>query len=204
MTPITNYRADTTDKPEGFKKGSFTYIAERDCYRCPRGCILRYAHTTNRLRIYLAGASECGSCADKDKCLEDGGKVRSVSRHPEEESRERNIQRCNTDEGRAALRSRKGIVEGPFGHMKTHGGLTLISSRGKEKAEMKVVMAAVAYNLMKLAKARARALRLSPTSCWIFRPIHVLLRPIWGLLTVQHRRSVQYRPVQCRILQSMA
>ena len=159
--PLTNWQADTTKKAEGFKKGSFIYYEEEDCYICPQGCILRYGSfcRSTGLHLYRSDAGDCACCPERSKCISGEGNVRSVSRHPNEESRERNIARCHTDAGRAILKSRKHIVEPPFGHMKTYGGLGLISSRGKAKANVKVVMAAVAYNLVKLVEGR------SPRTC---------------------------------------
>ena len=118
--PVTNYRADTTKKPEGFKKESFIYHEEANCYICPEGYLLRCKYCSNGLTIYAAQVSDCAACPSREKCIGDEGRRRTIARHPKEESRERNIARCHTEEGRDILRRRKHIVEPPFGHMKTY------------------------------------------------------------------------------------
>lgn len=158
--PVINYQQDSKKKPDGFRKESFTYDKDRDCYICPRGCILRYSYyepAKNR-RKYVSSAEDCAVCQDRDKCL-GGGSKRCISRIDGEESREQNISRCHTDEGRAVLKARKHIVEPPFGHMKTYGGMRLINCRGKAKARVKTVMGAVAYNLIKLVRFLAKKKR---------------------------------------------
>jgi transposase len=152
--PIINYQQDSVKKPDGFRKESFTYDKERDCYICPRGCLLRYKcpEPARNRRKYVSSASDCLLCPDRNKCLGEGSSTRWVSRLDGEQSREENIARCHTDEGRAALRARKHIVEPPFGHMKTYGGMRLINCRGKKRASVKAVMAAAAYDLIKLVK----------------------------------------------------
>lgn len=104
----------------------------------------------------MSSVTDCKGCADRAKCISECGSVRWVYRLENEESRQRNIALCHTDEGRAILMSRKYIVEPPFGHMKTYGGLGLITSRGNDKANLKVVMGAAAYDLIKLVKALQR------------------------------------------------
>ena len=112
--------------------------------------------------------------------------MRTVSRHPQEASRERNIERYHTAEGRSILRKRKWIVEPPFGHMKTYGGLGLISCRGRTKAQLKVVMAAVAYDLIKLVAAKARKAGLLSALCALIEATRVYLVP-----SCANRRSMQ-------------
>ena len=112
-----------------------------------------------------------------------------MSRHPNEESRERNIARCHTDEGRAILKSRKHIVEPAFGHMKAYGGLGLINCRGKAKANVKVVMAAVAYNLAKLVRAKARQPYLFVPCRAFLHAIRRALRALCSFLFAAERES---------------
>lgn len=153
--PVTNWRSDSTKKADGFKKESFLYSEKADCYICPAGCILRYGSfcRSTGLMLYHSDPKDCAKCEHRKKCIEGKRNVRTVSRHPKEASRERNIARCHTEEGRRILRRRKEIAEAPFGHMKTYGGLGRISCRGTAKANVKVVMAAVAYDLIKLVRS---------------------------------------------------
>jgi len=56
-------------------------------------------------------------------------------------------------EGRALLKCRGQIVEAPFGHMKTYGGLARIKCRGVRKMRVKLLLVAVAWNVIKLVDA---------------------------------------------------
>jgi hypothetical protein len=48
------------------------------------------------------------------------------------------------------VRARKHIVEPPFGHLKTYGGMRVMNCRGIGKAEAKAVFGAAAYDLIRL------------------------------------------------------
>jgi len=181
-TPLTNYKEDSTQKAEGFKKADFHYDAEADCYLCPAGKRLRRKRMGEGEVSYRANPRDCAVCAHRAPCA-GHNKARQITRSCYEESRQRNIARCHTEEGRAALRRRRHIVEPPFGHMKTYGGLGRINCRGKLKAAVKVVLAAVAWNLIKLVGALARRAVTGPVrvsvwlaSCWLARATRVRLR----------------------------
>jgi len=184
--PLTNYKQDSAQKAEGFKKADFQHDAESDCYRCPAGQRLRYHHASRRDgRIYQREQADCEGCRHRAGCIGSAG-ARRIARGVHEASRERNIARCHTEEGRQALRRRRHIVEPPFGHMKAYGGLGRINCRGRTKAKVKVVLAAVAWNLIKLVAALARSAevglaRLSDSaasacvpSCWLARATQAL------------------------------
>ena len=154
-TPLTNY-TDRAQKPAGYQKADFSYDVTADCYQCPAGRLLRYQETdASGRRRYRSRMSDCKGCPQQGPCLGNGNR-RSIFRLAGEESRARNIARCQTEAGQAALRRRKSIVEPPFGHLKTYGGLRLINCRGQAKARVKVIMAAVAWDLIKLVGALGR------------------------------------------------
>jgi transposase len=150
--PLTNYQSDGR-KPKGFRKADFVYDAQRDCYVCPAGRQARMCGVSSGVRQYRTRISECADCGHRAQCLGKQGKRRHITRRRHEASRERNLARCHTQEGRDLLRRRKEIVEHPFGYMKTYGGLKLINTRGAAKARMKVIMGAVAWDLKKLVRA---------------------------------------------------
>ena len=181
-TPITNHTADTTTKPDGYKKADFDWVAEANCYICPAGALVRYVgEQEDRLR-YVSDARECARCCGRALCIGGKGRVRSIYRHRHEQARERNIARCHSDEGREALRARKTIVEAPFGHAKTYGGLGRINCRGLPKAHVKVVLAAVAWNLIKLVGARDKAQQAEPAWARQAQQAQAALCALIGLL----------------------
>jgi hypothetical protein len=150
-TPLTNYQPDTR-KPEGFRKADFRYDAEANCYLCPEGVRAHFAGKSKGGSQYRTRPGDCQDCPHRRTCIGEG-RQRTLTRQEHEASRERNIARCHTEEGRALLKRRGSIVEAPFGHMKTYGGLGQINCRGLNKAQVKVVLAAVAWNLIKLVRA---------------------------------------------------
>ena len=153
-TPLTNYHPDAS-KPEGFRKADFVYDREKDCYFCPGDKRANCVGASSGVRQYRTRPDDCAGCSQRTTCIGEG-KVRHLKRFAHDDSRERNLARCHTEEGRAKLGRRKHIVEPPFGHMKTYGGLGLINCRGLFKARVKVIMAAVAWNLRKLVNALSR------------------------------------------------
>lgn len=194
-TPVTNWRSDSIKKPDGFKKESFLYYEEANCYICPAGSILRYGSfcRSTGLFLYYSDPRVCAGCENRCKCIDGKRHVRTVSRHPNEASRERNIARGHTEEGRVILRKRKHIVEPPFGRMKTYGGLGLINCRGKGKAHVKVTMAAVAHNLAKVVAADTLAVLVNAYNrgiCVVQDGLRALLKALGGL---QPRRLAMSR-----------
>lgn len=197
--PLTNYKADSTKKAEGFKKADFQYEAECDCYVCPAGKRLFYHQRRGSEVSYRANPRDCAACAHRAQCVGQN-KARQITRSRYEESRQRNIARCHTEEGRAALRRRRHIVEPPFGHMKTYGGLGRINCRGRLKATVKVVLAAVAWNLIKLVgvlvrRAEAGQPRPSAGAACDCGPLFWLTRAtraLWNCLR-QLSRPAQFR-----------
>jgi transposase len=150
--PLTNYQSDGR-KPKGFRKADFVYDAKRDCYICPAGRQVRRCGGSSGVQLYRTRISECAGCRHREQCIGGQGKRRQITRSKHEASRERNLARCHTPEGRDLLRRRKEIVEHPFGYMKTYGGLNLINTRGVAKARVKIIMGAVAWDLKKLVRA---------------------------------------------------
>ena len=151
--PLTNYVDASGGKPQGFGKKDFVYDEARNVFRCPAGKNLKPSGGVyGGKRTYYAKEKDCRGCPFAKECL---GKVtakrRTVHRHVHERCRERNIARCHTEEGRAALKRRKTVAEPPFAHMKRLGGLHKLNCRGLGKADVKGKVAAIAWNLLKLA-----------------------------------------------------
>lgn len=182
--PLTNY---IDHKREGqTPKSQFVYDESLDAYRCSAGKVLPLFKQEQGRKQYRASESDCAECPLRSGCLR-SGKARWLTRTANEESRARNIALCHSDEGRRLLRTRGHIVEPPFGHMKQHGGLARISCRGINKADARIVIGAVAWNLKKavskLLNAFVRCLstligdrpRLNActlTFNWLFSPVY--------------------------------
>jgi hypothetical protein len=155
-TPLTNYQEAESSKPAGYAKADFAYDAQGDHYVCPAGKILARGRTEGDRILYVAEEHDCLNCPFRKLCLDKKKRRRIIKRASDESARGRNIARCHTDEGREKLKRRKTIVEPPFGHMKRHGGLDLINCWTAERAQVKVTVAAIAWNLLKLIHKLAK------------------------------------------------
>lgn len=151
-TPLTHYVNQKGGKKEGFRKSNFTYDPEQNIYRCPQGAVLKLDSRTATQSFYHASPADCSLCPFRSDCLGGNATHRTINRPRNEEARQRNIDRCHTDEGREALKKRKTIVEPPFAHMKRLGGMRILNCRGAQRVQAKVTMAAITWNLMKLVK----------------------------------------------------
>jgi transposase len=155
-TPLTNYQEVKSPKSDGYAKTDFAYDAQSDHYVCPAGKILARGRTEGDRILYVAQEHDCLNCPFRKLCLDKNKRRRIIKRTAQELARERNIARCHTDEGREKLKQRKTIVEPPFGHMKCHGGLDLINCWTEKRAGVKVTVAAIGWNLLKLIPILAK------------------------------------------------
>jgi transposase len=153
LQPATFVHAEKSE-PGRFSRSDFTFDAERNLYTCPWGKELTLKGFKEGRLAYRARSSDCKHCPFRDVCLGRKGERKELSRMPGEEARERSVAFVKTPEGRRHLKKRASTVEPPFGHMKRFGGLERINCMGIAKAGVKVVMAAIAWNLKKLAKAK--------------------------------------------------
>jgi len=160
-TPLTNYTDKPSNKSEEVQKDRFVFVAERDVYICPNGAELARSSTyrqktdcgfSSKVVRYLSRLEDCAGCPLKGSCLSGKSKQRSINRREHEDARLRNMARCHTDDGRAALKKRKEISEPPFAHMKRHGGLAVVNCRTLGRVQVKTIVGAIVWNLQKLAK----------------------------------------------------
>ena len=146
--PITNnYPRNRKDQ---IPKSDFRYDPERDVYICPVGHHLRRIRQEESRSQYESNPQVCKGCPFKSGCIA-RGESRTIARYPNEDARIRNIERSKTREGRNALSRRKQVVEPPFAHMKQYGGLRRLNCRTLKRATVKILCAAIAWNLKKLA-----------------------------------------------------
>jgi transposase len=151
-TPLTNYQHASSPKPKGLAKQDFTYDAAADRYVCPQGKILSRSALEGPRVVYAAQEKDCLNCPLRGHCLKPRKRRRLLKTPLKHIARHRNIARCHTDEGRKALKKRKTIVEPPFAHMKRCGGLHKLNCRTSRRVNTKVGVAAIVWNLLKLAK----------------------------------------------------
>ena len=149
-------------KQSQLSKEAFVYDAERDCYWCPAGQSLKPQQKTServgqerqvRTR-YKAELSACTACPLRDRCLQQGTKVRTqgreISRSEHEHLVEKLAQRMATAEGQAKYARRKIVAERPFAVIKQQFGARRFLLRGLAKVGIEWQWLTTAFNLERL------------------------------------------------------
>lgn len=139
-----------------FNRSDFEFDASNNLYRCPWGKELNCRGPKGAGFAYVAKISDCSGCPLKHRCLGEKSERKELSRTTGEDASERNKQFASSREGRKHLKKRGHTVEPPFGHLKRYGGLERVNCQGLAKADAKLVIGAMAWNILKLVKSRPR------------------------------------------------
>ena len=136
-------------KSEGrFGKQDFAYLADQDVYRCPAGEKLSYHHTVRdngqKFRRYWTTA--CGQCELKSRCTT--AKMRLISRWESEHVLEAAQERL--DRNPDAMRTRREVVEHPFGTIKMRMGATHFLMKTLPKVATEMALAVLGYNMTRV------------------------------------------------------
>jgi len=136
-------------KSEGrFGKQDFAYLADEDVYRCPAGEKLRYYYTNEengqKLRNYWTNA--CRHCALKPRCT--SATPRRIKRWEHEHVLEAVQERL--DRNPDAMRTRREVVEHPFGTIKMRMGATHFLMKTLPKVAAEMALAVLGYNLTRV------------------------------------------------------
>jgi transposase len=131
-----------------FGKQDFVYLANEDAYRCPAGEKLRYRYTTEEngqnLRRYWSSA--CRDCPLKARCTT--GNERRITRWEHEHVLEAAQERL--DRNPDAMRTRREVVEHPFGTLKMRMGATHFLCKTLPKVATEMALAVLGYNLTRV------------------------------------------------------
>jgi transposase len=136
-------------KSEGrFGKQDFVYKAEEDVYRCPAGEKLPYRFTSEEdgklVRRYWTTA--CGECPLKPRCTT--GPERRISRWEHEHVLEAVQERLDLNPD--AMRTRREVVEHPFGTLKMRMGATHFLMKTLPKVATEMALCVLGYNLARV------------------------------------------------------
>jgi transposase len=148
---------DKSARSDGtFSRADFVFDTERNIYICPGGAELTSTGNIDQGRIvyYRANKNDCSTCSLKPKCTT--AIVRKVTRHLDEEVRERVRALADTEAFRQSRHERKKI-EMRFAHMKRILKLDRLRLRGLNGAKDEVLLTATAQNLRRLAKFLCRS-----------------------------------------------
>jgi transposase len=140
-----------SNQAEGlFDKRDFTYVADKDEYRCPAGQSLRKRFTTieegKTLHAYYT--TVCQSCSLKNKCTT--GKERRVKRWEHETVLD--AMQSRLDVKPDAMLIRKQTVEHPFGTIKARMGCTHFLTKTLDRVSTEMSLHVLAYNLKRVIK----------------------------------------------------
>ena len=168
---VIGYRRPT--HRDGYlRKRDFHYDAGQDGYLCPNGQRLTY-RTTNRdgYREYRSDPKLCCTCPLLASCTQSAQKVKTVTRHVWEESRERVDAHRLTDEGRQLYKRRQETIERSFADGKELHGQRYVRMRGLLRAQEQCLLAAACQNMKKMALLLCREPKSTLSS---------QMRGVWG------------------------
>lgn len=151
-------RKDDNPNNWPYHKDNFVYDPETDSFCCPEGKKVTFSYVTRRkdeggkeVRVYRG--RECSGCpaCGKGGCTKDKkGRTLEINGH-EGRIREHR-QKMHTEEARALMKQRSGIVELVFGIIKEHMGVSRFLLRGLENVKAEWRLACAAYNLRRIWK----------------------------------------------------
>ncbi|MDX1704485.1 MAG: IS1182 family transposase [Altererythrobacter ishigakiensis] len=131
-----------------YGKQDFVYLVDEDVYRCPAGEKLRYYYTGEekgqKIRNYWTNA--CRNCALKSKCTL--SPPRRIKRWEHEHILEAAQERL--DRNPDAMRTRREVVEHPFGTIKMRMGATHFLCKTLPKVATEMALAVLTYNLTRV------------------------------------------------------
>ncbi len=145
-------------KFEQLEKQAFIYDVEQDCYWCPEGKTLAYAHTTTEIsygrrrerRRYKASADDCAVCPLRTLCLQGKAKQRTINREQYESYRTAHAEKMSTEEAREKYSRRRHPGERPFAVIKHQFGARRFLLRGINQVRQEWLWLSTAFNLHRL------------------------------------------------------
>ena len=165
-----NERKPGTNQFTGLPKTEFTWLAEKETYRCPAGHLLVYEGRSQSARAegqsigsirFRCPPEYCCACPRQTQCTRAPMKGRTVSRLDGEELLDELRVRMQTTEAKALYRLRSQHVELRFADLKEHRCLRQFTARGLTQATAQLATAVLVHNGLtlhrkQLTKNRAR------------------------------------------------
>ena len=169
------------DEPESKKvqreKGiSFAYDQKADCFTCSHGksLLLTERNCRKKNRLYSKyQCMECGGCQAKEDCTK-SATGRIIYRREDGEWLKAYLERTKTKAFREKFKTRKCVVEHPYGTMKYLMGQIPVLLRGKRKVQIEMDLYSTAYNLKHLFKGRNMSELFAQLAKW--QPVFVFYR----------------------------
>ena len=133
-----------------FDKRDFTYVAERNEYRCPAGksAIWRMTTVEKGMTLHRYWSSACPTCPMKAQCTT--GTNRRITRWEHEDILER--MQARLEKHPEASRQRRSTVEHPYGTLKAWMGATHFLTKTLPRVSTEMSLHVLAYNLKRMMK----------------------------------------------------
>lgn len=152
---VMGYRRPT-HKAGYFYKREYRYDPEQNHYICPQGEALIYKTTSREgYRHYQSNPAICANCSAIAQCTRNQQKMKTITRHVWEDSKERVNQHRLEEQGKILYARRKETVERSFADAKQLHGYRYARFRGQAKVQAQCLLAAAVQNMKKIAQLAA-------------------------------------------------
>jgi transposase len=175
VQPILNWR-HKGNNTGSISVDEFTYVKERDIYRCPTGQELRHVadHFTLGRAVYRPKRGACTGCPLKPRCAP-GKADRQVWRSWAADAVDHLRAQMATRHGQRLLRRRQVVSERIMADLKSKHGFDRAQFRGRASVQIQALLTAAVVNLKQLVKHTPEA-----QSGWQLR-LEGLRQPLAGL-----------------------
>lgn len=138
-------------KDDPFDKSHFRFDAERDCYICPEGHVLKYSYTSKvkKARVYRGG-STCSRCKHFGKCTSHKPRGRGVTRLLKTDLQEKLEVQYEGEDSKRVFALRKQKVELPFGHIKRNLHVDGFLLRGLDGVKAEASLLCSCFNITRM------------------------------------------------------
>ena len=145
-----------------YTREGFNYNIDGDYYQCDKGVKIPYQGTYLTagywMKQYGAGIKHCGECLQKTECAAFKGKRLLIKETIDKPYYDIMHERMQTRKARIMMKLRQSTVEPVIGTLVNYLGIKRVNSKGIEQANKCLTMAAIAYNLKKMLKYKAKTI----------------------------------------------
>jgi IS5 family transposase len=132
----------------------FAYDEARDEFTCPQGKRLPFvrSHKKHGQPTKVYRCSDCRDCSFRAQCTDHSSGLRSIELRVNHAEVRRIREKLKTENGKAAYKKRKAIIEPIFGRWQHNWGIRRLRLRGLAGFSVELHLLAIAHNLTKLFK----------------------------------------------------
>jgi len=173
-----------------YERLGFTYHVTEDYYQCDQGTKVPYQGTYLTagywMKQYSTGGKNCNGCPVKNNCAAYKTKSNRVAIKEtiDKPYYDQMHERMQTPKAKRMMKLRQSTVEPVIGTLVNFLGIKRVNTKGLSQANKCATMAAIAYNLKKMIKYKAKPLQNRPLklceylNAIIIRPSYQLEIPI--------------------------